>query len=76
MSNANGENVDAKDKKILKLNFKNISNREISRRLRIGAASVSRYLARAKAVGLVWPLSDEWSEEKKMALSQNLWVNN
>lgn len=57
-----------KIKKILKLNFENISNREISRRLRIGAASVSRYLARAKAAGLVWPLSDEWSEEKIYSL--------
>ncbi len=57
-----------KIKEILKLNFENVSNREISRRLRIGAASVSRYLARAKAAGLVWPLSHDWSEEKIYSL--------
>jgi len=55
-----------KIKEILKLNFENISNREISRRLRIGAAGVSLYLARAKAAGLVWLLSDQWSEEKNL----------
>ena len=57
-----------KIKEILKLNFENISNREISRRLRIGATCVSLYLARAKAAGLVWPLSDKWSDEKIYSL--------
>ena len=53
-----------KIKEILKLNHENVSNREIARRLRIGAGSVSRYLARAKEAKLVWPLNDEWSEDK------------
>jgi len=53
-----------KIKEILKLNYENVSNREIARRLRIGAGSVSRYLARAKEAKLVWPLNDEWSEDK------------
>ncbi len=53
-----------KIKEILKLNYENVSNREIARRLRVGAGSVSRYLARAKEANLVWPLNDDWSEDK------------
>jgi len=53
-----------KIKELLKLHHEQVSNREIARRLGIGAGSVSRYLARAKAVNLVWPLNDEWSEDK------------
>jgi transposase len=53
-----------KIKEILKLNHEKVSNREIARRLRVGAGSVSRYLARAKDANLVWPLSEEWSEDK------------
>ena len=53
-----------KIKEILKLNYENVSNREIARRLRIGAGSVSRYLARAKEANLVWPLNDDWSDDK------------
>lgn len=53
-----------KIKEVLKLHHENLSNREIARRLRIGAGSVSRYLARAKAIKLGWPLSDEWTEDK------------
>ncbi|HHT0605498.1 TPA: IS21 family transposase [Legionella pneumophila] len=53
-----------KIKEILKLNHEHVSNREIARRLGIGAGSVSRYLARAKEAKLLWPLNDEWSEDK------------
>jgi transposase len=53
-----------KIKEVLRLHHENVGNREIARRLRIGAGSVSRYLTRAKAAKLVWPLTDEWSEEK------------
>ena len=53
-----------KIKEILKLNHEGVSNREIARRLRVGAGSVSRYLARAKDANLIWPLNDDWSEDK------------
>ena len=53
-----------KIKEVLRLHHENVSNREIARRLRIGSGSVSRYLTRAKAAKLVWPLTDEWSEDK------------
>lgn len=53
-----------KIKEVLKLHYENVSNREIARRLNIGAGSVSRYLTRAKAAKLVWPLTDDWSSEK------------
>ena len=50
-----------KIKNVLKLNSEGVGNREIARRLNISPGSVSNYLSRAKAAGLVWPLSDEWS---------------
>lgn len=53
-----------KIKEILKLHHEHVSNREIARRLRVGAGSVSRYLTRAKSAGLIWPLNDDWSEDK------------
>lgn len=53
-----------KIKEILKLHYEHVSNREIARRLGIGAGSVSRYLTRAKAAKLSWPLTDDWTNEK------------
>jgi hypothetical protein len=53
-----------KIKEVLRLHYENVSNREIARRLRIGAGSVSRYLARAQAAKMLWPLSDDWTDEK------------
>lgn len=53
-----------KIRKVLKLNHEHVSNREIAKQLHISAGSVSNYLTRAKAAGLTWPLTDEWSEEK------------
>ena len=53
-----------KIKEVLRLNYEQVSNREIARRLNISAGSVSNYLARAKAAQLIWPLNDEWSEDK------------
>ena len=53
-----------KIKNVLKLNSEGVGNREIARRLNISPGSVSNYLSRAKAAGLVGPLSDEWTEEK------------
>ena len=53
-----------KIKEVLRLHHENVTNREIARRLRVGAGSVSRYLARAKAAKVVWPLTDEWTEDK------------
>lgn len=53
-----------KIKEVLRLNHERVGNREIARRLNISAGSVSNYLARARSAGLVWPLSDEWSEDK------------
>lgn len=53
-----------KIKEVLKLNYDGIGNREIARRLKISAGSVSNYLTRAKAAGLVWPLNDDWTEDK------------
>lgn len=52
-----------KIKEVLKLHYEGVSNREIAQRIRIGAGSVSRYLARAKAASLVWPLTEEWTDE-------------
>lgn len=53
-----------KIKDVLRLNYECVGNREIGRRLHISAGSVSNYLTRAKAAGLIWPLNDEWSEDK------------
>lgn len=54
-----------KIKEILRLHFaESVGNREIGRRLRMSAGSVSNYLVRAKAAGLAWPLMEEWSEDK------------
>ncbi len=53
-----------KIKKVIKLNYDGVGNREIARRLNISAGSVSNYLTRAKAAGLIWPLGDNWSEDK------------
>lgn len=54
-----------KIKEVLKLHYEeSLSNRDIARRLNIGAASVSRCLTRTKAAKIVWPLTDEWTEEK------------
>ncbi|NDH68184.1 MAG: IS21 family transposase, partial [Gammaproteobacteria bacterium] len=54
-----------KIKEVLKLHYEDsLSNRDIARRLNIGAASVSRCLTRTKAAKIVWPLTDEWTEEK------------
>ncbi|HCR5300962.1 TPA: IS21 family transposase [Legionella pneumophila] len=53
-----------KIKEILKLNHEKVANREIARRLNISAGSVSNYLLRAKSAGLMWPLSDKYSEDK------------
>jgi len=53
-----------KIREILKLHYETVSNREIARRLGVGAGSVSRYLARAKAANLSWPLADDWTNEK------------
>ncbi|HAT8127276.1 TPA: IS21 family transposase [Legionella pneumophila] len=53
-----------KIKEVLKLHYEGVSNREIADRVRIGSGSVSRYLARAKAARLVWPLMEEWTEER------------
>ncbi len=53
-----------KIKEILKLHYEGVSNREIARRFNISAGSVSNYLTRAKAAELIWPLPDEWTEDK------------
>ncbi len=57
-----------KIKNVLKLNSEGVGNREIAKRLNISPGSVSNYLSRAKAAGLVLPLSDEWTEEKIYSL--------
>jgi len=54
-----------KIKEVLRLHYEeSATNREIARRLNISAGSVSRYLTRAQAAKLVWPLPDDWSEDK------------
>ena len=53
-----------KIKEVLRLNYEHVGNREIARRLNISAGSVSNYLARAKAAGLMWPLNDDCPEDK------------
>lgn len=55
-----------KIKEVLKLHYEGVSNREIAHRTRIGAGSVSRYLARAKAASLVWPLTEEWTDREDL----------
>ena len=58
-----------KIKEILRLHYaESVGNREIARRLKISAGSVSNYLTRAKAAKLIWPLSDEWTEDKIYAV--------
>lgn len=53
-----------KIKEVLRLHYvDHISNREIAKRLKIGAASVSRCLTRAKAAKLSWPITDTWTED-------------
>lgn len=51
-------------KEVLRLHQDGVSNREIARRLKIGAGSVSRYLTRAKSARLVWPISEDWTDDK------------
>ena len=41
---------------------KGLSHRSIARSLRLGIGTVSEYLAKAKAVGLSWPLPDEMDD--------------
>lgn len=53
-----------KIKEVLRLKHEQVGNREIARRLNVSAGSVSNYLTRAKSAGLVWPLPDDWSEDK------------
>lgn len=54
-----------KIKQVLRLHHEqSLGNREIARRLKMSSGSVSNYLVRAEAVGLTWPLSDEWTEDK------------
>lgn len=53
-----------KIKEVLRLNHEQVGNREIGRRLNISPGSVSNYLTRAKSAGLIWPLNDDWSEDK------------
>lgn len=53
-----------KIKEVLRLHHEKVSNREIARRLHISPGSVSNYLTRAKAAGLIWPLDNTWSEEE------------
>ena len=53
-----------KIKEVLRLNYECVGNREIARRLNMSAGSVSNYLTRAKAAGLIWPLNEEWSDAK------------
>lgn len=58
-----------KIREILRLHHEEaLGNREIARRLKLGAGSVSRYLARARAAKLLWPLTDEWTEDKIYAV--------
>jgi len=53
-----------KIREILRLHYESVGNREIARRLKMSPGSVSNYLIRAKAADLVWPLSEEWTEDK------------
>lgn len=54
-----------KIKAVLKLHHEQLlGNREIARRLRMSAGSVSTYLTRARAAKLTWPLASEWTEDK------------
>ena len=54
-----------KIREVLRLHYdQHLTNREIGRSLGISPETVSYYLRRTKAAQLIWPLSDEWTEDK------------
>ena len=54
-----------KIREILRLRHeRGLTHRTIAEAVRVGAATVSEYLAKAKAKGLGWPLPEELSDAK------------
>ena len=54
-----------KIKEVLRLKFGlGFANRQIARSCSIGQSTVHRYLERAEAAQLVWPLPEDWDDAK------------
>lgn len=54
-----------KIKEVLRLRYElGLCQREIAESCSIGQSTVQKYLERAAAAGLNWPLSDDWTEER------------
>jgi transposase len=60
-----------KIREVLRLKSLGVSGCQIARSLKVGAATVSEYLARAKVAGLGWPLPEDLDDE---ALEKRLFV--
>lgn len=54
-----------KTKEVLRLKFElGLSLRQIARGCSLSPATVQDYLERAKAAGVVWPLPEDWDEDR------------
>lgn len=51
-------------KEVLRLGAQGLSDRAIGRSLRIAKNTVRRYRSRAEAVGIGWPLPEEWTDSE------------
>lgn len=60
-----------KIKEILRLKYgADLSSRQISRSLNISTGAISKYLNRADAAGIGWPLPDSMTEQQVLAILQ------
>src|SRR5436190_17576738 len=54
-----------KIKEVLRLRFEvGLGLRQIARSCSIGLGTVHEYLQRAEAVGVTWPLGEDWDEDR------------
>src|SRR5580704_14600134 len=62
---ASQEIVMRRIKEVLRLKYElGLGQRQIARSCSIGQATVNDYLRRAEAVGLRWPLTEEWDDDR------------
>ena len=53
-------------REILRLNYLGLSHRQVGKALGCSRWAVTRYIRRAKAAGLTWPLPEELDDEEKL----------
>ena len=52
-------------REVLRLRFElKLGYQQIGRRCAIGVSTVHKYLKRAQAAGVTWPLPDDWDEAR------------